>query len=117
LPSPDQSPEPIWLSAVVCSISSTGLSFQTQLSRGTYAELLKTPRFCRVNLSEPDLPNQLTAKVVWIQPESNTTKASFLCSLGLYFEGIGPDAHQQINEYIKTLSRKTNNMSAAKQAS
>lgn len=87
--------------ATISNMSTTGLMLRTLLSHHIYAAMLKVPRYCRVNLSEPDLPIQLFGKAVWIQPESDTAKTSFWCSLGLYFEGIEPEAREQLDRHIR----------------
>lgn len=87
----------------VCDLSERGALVLTTVPDQVVPQLLRGIRHCRLRLKDnPGLPERITGRAVWIQPE--TSGSSINIKLGLFFEDCSEDTVIQLRTYLISAS-------------
>ncbi len=100
---PEDTFQPQSFQAVVCDLSERGAMISADLPEATYRKLLHATRYCRLEfLDEPDLPDRVIGKAVYIQPVSKQGRVEY--RIGLFFEEVSAQTAENLRRFVaKTL--------------
>lgn len=102
---PENTFQPIEVSALVVDLSERGALLVVRLDPETYSALLQKTRYCRISLLEPndELPEKITGRAVWIQPQGSIELRNY--RLGLFFEDCPETVSEKLKAYIDKRKR------------
>lgn len=97
---PEETFQPMDFECEIMDISERGAMLRVQLHADIYSLMMKKTRYCRVDFTPtPGLPDKVTGKAVWLQPQGNSdTGRSY--RIGLFFEDCPQEIVTMLRNYV-----------------
>jgi len=99
---PELTFRPVEQDCEVLDISERGAMVNMRLSQETYSLMLQKTRYCRLELDNvTGLPQRITGRAVWLQPQGNDENRNY--KIGLFFEDCPPEIVSALRAYVQAL--------------
>ena len=100
---PEETFQPVTYDCKVLDISERGAMMQVQIEPETYSLMMRKTRYCRMDFSEIEgLPDKVTGKAVWLQPQGNNENGRFY-RIGLFFEDCPAENVSKLRKYVDSI--------------
>lgn len=95
---PGQRIDTVLVDSMILDMSRRGVLLDVQFLQPTHRVLLSGLRFCRIVMVDPDLPNLLVGKIVWIDQIGSEGVTRY--NIGVYLEALSPHHELQLQEFV-----------------
>ncbi len=100
---PENTFRPVEYDCEVMDLSERGAMINVSLAPETYSMMLQKTRFCRLEFSGIDhLPDKVSGRAVWLQPQGNDSQRSY--RIGLFFEDCPAEIVSALKTFVKSLT-------------
>lgn len=101
---PEQTFQPVNYDCEVIDLSERGAMVNVQLTPENYSMMLQKTRYCKIDFGGiDDLPNRVTGRAVWLQPQGNNENRIY--RIGLFFEDCPPEIVSALKTFVESLKK------------
>jgi len=99
---PEHTFRPVEYECEVLDLSERGAMVNVRLASENYSAMLQKTRYCRLDfLDAIDLPERVTGRAVWLQPQGKDDDRTF--RIGLFFEDCPAEIVEALRKYVDKL--------------
>ena len=99
---PEHTFSPLEYDCEVMDLSERGAMIMVQLLPESYSQMLQKTRYCRLRFSGiPGLPDRVTGRAVWLQPQGKDEHRTY--RVGLFFEDCPLEIVTALKNYVNDI--------------
>lgn len=101
---PEQTFRPVTNDCEVIDLSERGAMLNVRLPAENYSQMLQKTRYCRLEFNGIDaLPDKITGRAVWLQPQGNDDQRTY--RIGLFFEDCPAEIVSALKQFVESLKK------------
>lgn len=101
---PEVTFRPIEEDCEVLDLSERGAMVNVRLAPESYSMMLQKTRYCRLDFAGAvGLPNRVTGRAVWLQPQGPENDRTY--RIGLFFEDCPEQVLENLRSFIKSVAK------------
>jgi len=103
---PEHTFRPVEYECEVLDLSERGAMLNVRLSQENYSAMLQKTRYCRIEfIGNDELPDKITGRAVWLQPQGNAEMRVY--RIGLFFEDCPAETVSALRKYVESIKKSS----------